>query len=93
MRAARIDANQNSIVAALRKIGASVTLLHAVGKGCPDLVVGFRNRSVMVEVKDGTKPASKRALTAEQVEWHANWRGEAHVVYSVEDAIRVVMGD
>lgn len=92
MRAARIDANQNSIVAALRKIGASVTLLHAVGKGCPDLVVGFRNRSVMVEVKDGTKPASKRALTAEQVEWHANWRGEAHIVYSVEDAIRVVMG-
>lgn len=93
MRAARTDANQNSIVAALRKIGASVTLLHAVGKGCPDLAVGFRNRSILVEVKDGTKPASRRALTAEQVEWHANWRGEAHVVYSVEDALRVVIGD
>ena len=42
-RAARTDANQAEIVAALRGVGASVQPLHAVGQGCPDLLVGKDN--------------------------------------------------
>ncbi|HJP47915.1 hypothetical protein [Acinetobacter venetianus] len=41
-RAAKIDANQTEIVKALRKFGASVQSLASTGKGCPDLLVGFR---------------------------------------------------
>lgn len=41
-RRAHTDRNQPAIVAALRGIGATVQPLHAVGQGCPDLLVGYR---------------------------------------------------
>jgi len=66
-RAARIDANQPAIIAALRSIGATVQPLHAVGGGCPDLLVGLRGRNILMEVKDGARPPSERRLTADQV--------------------------
>ena len=85
--AARIDANQPEIVLALRKLGASVQPIHTIGKGCPDLLVGFKGRNVLLEVKDGNKSPSARALTCDETEWIANWRGSVHVVESVEQAI------
>jgi hypothetical protein len=89
-RAARIDDNQNEIVDALRKIGASVTPTSGVGKGFPDLAVGFRNRTILLELKDGQKPPSARRLTEDELKWFENWRGEAYVVESVEQAIEVI---
>lgn len=89
-RAAKVDANQAEIVAALRKIGASVQPLHAVGAGCPDLLVGWRGITTLLEVKDGKKPPSARKLTEDQVKWHAEWRGQVTVVETVEQAIEAV---
>lgn len=89
-RAAKVDANQADIVAALRKIGASVQPLHAVGSGCPDLLVGWRGMTSLLEVKDGSKPPSARKLTPDQVEWHANWRGQVAVVETIEQAIEAI---
>lgn len=86
-RAARVDANQAEIVAALRKLGATVQPLHTIGSGCPDLLVGFQGRNALFEVKDGNKPRSARALTGDEMEWIAEWRGSVHVVESVEQAI------
>lgn len=43
--AKRTDGNQAEIVRALRSAGATVQTLHTVGKGCPDLVVGFRGNN------------------------------------------------
>lgn len=90
-RAAKIDANQPAIVAALRSIGATVTPIHAVGNGCPDLLVGFRQKNYVFEVKDGSKPPSARKLTDDEAIWFGNWRGEAHVVESAEQAIQILM--
>jgi hypothetical protein len=45
-RAAKVDINQKEIVAYLRKIGASVAVMSAVGQGFPDLVVGWRGRKI-----------------------------------------------
>ena len=46
-RAARVDANQAEIVAALRQAGASVWII-----GIPvDLLVGFRGMTIAVEIK------------------------------------------
>ena len=53
-RAAKVDANQAEIVQALRQIGAVVQSLAAVGNGCPDLLVGYRNRLFLLELKDGS---------------------------------------
>ena len=88
-RAAKVDANQSEIVKALRQIGASVQLLHAVGQGCPDLLVGFRGVNVLIEVKDGKKPPSQRQRTPAQEEWIRTWRGQHCLVTSVSEALGV----
>lgn len=87
MRAAKIDRNQPEIVAALRQLGCSVQILSTVGHGCPDLLVGFRSRNALLEVKDGLLPPSGRTLTPDQQAWHAMWRGQVDVVLNVEQAI------
>lgn len=74
-RAAKIDANQEAVVSALRAAGASVQSLAAVGDGVPDLLVGFKEQTYLIEVKDGRKTPSQRKLTDAQVKWHENWKG------------------
>lgn len=89
-RAAKVDDNQPEIVAALRAAGYSVQSIAAVGKGCPDLLVGCRGKNLLMEVKDGSKPPSKRKLTPDEQTWHAAWRGQVCVVESVDDALAAV---
>jgi hypothetical protein len=89
-RFARIDDNQHAIVTALRSIGCSVQSLASVGKGCPDILVGRLGRNYLMEIKDGNKPPSERALTQHEVDWHEDWRGDVVVVCSVDDAIEAV---
>ena len=90
----RTDNNQDAIVEAFRAAGATVLSLAAMGKGCPDLIVGYsaggRGVNLLVEVKDGSKPPSKRRLSADQVRWHAEWRGQVCVVKSVEEALKLL---
>ena len=87
-RAARVDDNQTEVVAALRAAGCGVVSLAAVGKGVPDLLVCARGETLLVEVKDGSKPPSKRKLTDAQVDFHRDWRGRIETVTSAEDALR-----
>ena len=89
-RAAKTDANQAEIVATLRMVGATVQPLHAVGGGVPDLLVGFRGQTYLIEVKDGRKPPSERKLTPEQERWHGNWRGQVAIAEWPEDALRII---
>ena len=65
-RAARTDANHATIRDALRSVGCSVADTSAVGQGFPDLVIGFRGATMLIEVKDGSKAPSRRKLTPEQ---------------------------
>ena len=46
----RVDNNHTAIVLALRAIGATVQSLASVSGGCPDLVVGYHGRNVLLEV-------------------------------------------
>ena len=89
MRAYRVDGNQKAIVAALRAEGFIVQHLHKVGEGCPDLLIGHsvngRPYNVLLELKDGDGK-----LTAQQVIWHAGWRGQVAVVNNAKDAIDAV---
>jgi len=88
--AAKADANQTDIVSALRAVGASVQHLHSVGKGCPDLMVGYQGKTFAIEVKDGGKVPSARKLTAAQVEWHDAWKGHVAVAENVTEALRII---
>jgi Holliday junction resolvase len=87
MRAKRVDINQKAIVEHLRAMGASVFHLHEVGKGCPDLLVGINNQTILVEVKRD----AKATFTPQQIEFQGNWKGSPVVrINSVEEAIAFV---
>ena len=87
MRNAKTDHNQNEIVQALRQVGATVVLLHKVGSGVPDLLVGFRGVTYLLEVK---QLKGKPNLLQER--WYREWNGRAPVIVkTVDDAINAVM--
>lgn len=92
MRAARIDANQTEIVKALRKAGAFVQSLSAVGEGVPDLLVAYCGRWSLLEVKDSGKAPSAQKLTPVQIVWHETARQHApvYVVNCVDAAVSAI---
>lgn len=90
MRAAKADANQPKIVNMLRLVGCTVQHLHTVGKGCPDILVGYRGQNYLMEIKDGEKPPSSQKLTAPESAWHESWRGTVHVVCNEREALDVI---
>lgn len=90
MRAAKVDDNQAEIVRALRQAGATVKALHAVGDDFPDLAVGYRGKTYLLEIKDGNKPPSRRKLSPGQQEFQASWRGHKAVVISVDEALKEI---
>jgi hypothetical protein len=81
----KIDANHTEIVRALRDMGAFVQSLADVGNGCPDLLVSFRGKWFVFEVKS---PGGK--LTPDEAKWHNEARASVFVVYSAGEAIRVL---
>jgi hypothetical protein len=81
----RVDSNHGEIVAALRKGGATVQSLAAIGQGCPDLLVGFRGVNYLFEVKDGAKSPSRRCLTEDETEWAEKWNGQWNILMSIDD--------
>jgi Holliday junction resolvase len=84
-KAARVDANQEQIVSALRAAGATVQSLASVGKGCPDLLVSHDGSMYLMECKTGNKKQN-----AAQLEWERNWQSYVYVVRKADDALRVI---
>ena len=82
-RAARVDANQQQIVSALRAAGAYVWII-----GLPiDLLVGFKGHTFLVEVKDGPR----KRLTALQEDFFNNWSGSTLArIDGPEAALRMI---
>lgn len=77
----RVDANQREIVRSLRLAGASVHILSEVGDGCPDILVGWRGKNYLLEIK-----TDSGKLTKDQEDWHREWRGEVSIVRSLAEA-------
>lgn len=89
-RAARTDENHARIRDGLRAFGATVADTSRAGAGFPDLVVGYHGANFLLEVKDGSKPPSRRVLTDDQREFHVRWRGQVHVVCELDQAIGIL---
>ena len=81
--AARVDANQDQIVSALRSAGAYVWII-----GLPvDLLVGYKGHTFLVEIKSG----SKKRLTKLQEDFFNNWSGSTLArIDSPEAALRMI---
>ena len=87
MTYARIDTNHKEIVAALRQAGATVVSLAAMKHGCPDLLVGYANETVLMEIKRD----AKAKFTPDQLDFLGKWKGGAiSRVDSVDTAIRAL---
>lgn len=90
-RAAKVDANQQKIVEILRSAGATVQSLAAIGHGCLDLLVGWGGKTLLMEIKDGSKVPSAQKLTEDQIKWHGAWMGgPLAVVDGPEAALRML---
>ncbi len=97
------DKNEPEIIEALEAVGATVTRLY--DNGVPDLLVGYKGRSFLLEVKMPLGPkggmrtqrdheGGRGELTAAQVKWWDAWTGEkAIIVRSVAEAIDVIHAD
>lgn len=86
-RAARVDTNQADIVEALRKAGARVQDTSRLGGGYPDLTVGYRGQTLLMEVKRPGGSIEKK-LTEQQREWISRWcGGKVWLVSSVDEAL------
>lgn len=94
-RYARQDSNHKEIRAAFEKLGCSVADLSPLGKGVPDLAVGYAGVAIFVEVKDGSKPPSARKLTPDEERFRMNWKGGYRIVENldhVQETVDVLRG-
>ena len=88
MRGRKTDANQSAIMAVLREVGATVVDLSAVGKGCPDLLVGHRGVTYLLEVKN---VKGKNRTTPDQDVFYAWWRGApVAIVRTADEALSAI---
>jgi len=84
---AKRDANEAGMVELLEAMGASVDRLPG-GGGRPDLMVGFRGHTILVEVK-----VPGETLNALQKTYHAEWKGAPiHVAFNIPQLIEIIHG-
>jgi len=82
--AARVDANQDQIVVALRAAGAYVWII-----GLPvDLLVGYKGHTFLVEIKTD----AKKRLTALQEDFFESWGGGTLAKIDSPDAALRMIG-
>jgi hypothetical protein len=82
------DRNQQPIVDLVRAMGGTVEITTGVGDGFPDLVIGWRGLTILVEVKKPGKAAASTRLRESQDLFRVRWTGGP--VLDVETATELV---
>ena len=88
---AKTDDNHALIVSALRRVGAQVASLASIGRGMPDLLVAFRGKWHVAEVKSGKKfYKGHKELSPQEEVWHETFGQQARVQiwHDVEEAMK-----
>ena len=87
--ARRLDANHSEIVEAYERLGVAVVDLSRVAElsrpGLPDLLCSLHGQTWLTEVKTDTGE-----LSDAQRHFAELWKGQIHVVRTVDDVIAVV---
>lgn len=86
----RVDNNQADIVKRLRMYGLTVLHLHTVGRGCPDLLVGWQGANYLIELKNADNVPSKKRLTPDEEKFFSEWRGQVAKCETLEEILTVV---
>jgi len=87
-RAAKVDANHLDICFALRSLGASVLSLASIGRGAPDICIGFRGVTYLAEIKNSKV---RWKMTDDQKYFHADWKAPIVILDSVDSATAWIM--
>ena len=83
----RVDENHKLIFHTFIALGASVCNLSTVGRGCPDALIGYKGKTVLVEIKS----SNKATFTEPQIKFMKEWRGgPVSRIDSVDAAIRLI---
>ena len=91
MKAKRIDSNQKQLVQQLRKIpGVTVAHTHTIGSGFVDLVIGYKKKNFLIELKDSSLPPSRKRLTEDEKRFHDSWTGQVDVVETFEEVLKLI---
>lgn len=91
MRAKRVDANQKAIVKSLRGIpDVTVADTSSLGNGFGDIVIGYKGKNWIIEIKDGNKPPSAQKLTPDEVRFHNDWKGQINVCNSFDEIFKLI---
>jgi hypothetical protein len=70
--------------------GITVLHLHTVGRGCPDLLVGFRGNNYLIELKNAENVPSKKRLTPDEEKFFSSWNGQVSKCETLEEILQVV---
>ena len=85
------DANHHEVVNALQKAGAYVLDMSHVGRGFPDLIVGFQKKTILMEIKNPKTSYGKKGLNKNQIKWKEQWTGGSYcVVDSPQAALQMI---
>jgi Holliday junction resolvase len=71
--AKRVDENHQEIVKKFRELGASVFDASGIGRGFPDILVGYNGNTALVEIKSN----EKKRFTEAQLKFMAEWKGSS----------------
>ena len=88
----RVDANHSQIVTVAKRLGC-VVLDTSPLKNCFDLLIAYRGQLFCVEIKDGSKPKNKRALTSGEADFKNKLESvdvPYFVVETVEDLFKIL---
>jgi len=89
MSRGRVDTNHGEIVRQLRVVpGVSVFDLSQMGHGCSDIVVGWREKNWLFEIK---RPKARKKLSPAQRRFRDSWTGQYGVIEKAAEAL-LVMG-
>lgn len=70
--------------------GVSVAVTSSLGSGFTDIVVGFKKKNFLIELKDGAKSASRKKLTEDEQKFRDNWKGQYDVCESADEVLKLL---
>jgi hypothetical protein len=87
----KTDSNHKEILDQCRQIPQlSAFSTHIIGKGFPDIVIGYNGLNYLFEIKDGTKTKSARKLTTHESSFFCNWKGQVNIIHNIDDILEVL---
>lgn len=62
--------------------------MHTLGHGAPDILVLYRGKLFVIEIKE---PGKGNDLTPDERKWHEDWReAPPYVCETLDDVLRVI---